>query len=233
MAEKLYKVNEAIEIGYQAPGAKSDLIIKADIYNPSKELISLGVPLQEVGSSGTYRGSFTPTIGGTWQVIMYTEVDSYTRDSQVTKSYSVGLYNLEDVGLAVNALQTALTALGDVATDSDVDAAITAIEGAITALGDVAVQGDVDAAVTALEGYIAALDVATGTDVTNTQTAITNAITAAQGVIMGAITTTQGVITGAIATSQGVITTAISGVQTKCNIIETKIDALDTPAMAF
>jgi hypothetical protein len=230
--DKLFKVNEAIEFGYQVPNAETGLSgVVAEIYLPDKSKSSLfpDVNMVEVASTGTYRGSFTPDEVGVWEVIFH----KANGDGQVVKSFSVGLYNVEQVGLAVDALQSALTALGDVATSGDVDAAVTAIEGAITALGTVAVQGDVTGAVTALEGYILALDVANGTDVTNTQTAITNAITAAQGVITGAITTTQGIITGAITTSQGVITDAIGDVKDVVDGIALSVASLDTPPMAF
>ena len=226
MAEKLYKVNEVIELGYQAPGAKSDLTIKADIYNPSKELVSVGVPLQEVGSSGTYRGSFTPTIGGTWQVIMYTEVDSYTRDSQVTKSYSVGLYNLEDVGIAVDALQTALNDLGDVATSGDITAAQGVITNAIEALHDI----DASEVQAAAAAAITAAGLATATNVSDAQSAIATLINALNNLSAAQV---QAAAAAAITTANLATATAVGDVQTKCNTIETKIDALDTPAMAF
>lgn len=95
MADKLYKVNEAIEIGYQAPNKETGLTIITEIYLPNKSKDSNypNVTLDEVGTTGTYRGSFTPNQEGTWQVITYKDGG----DGQVTKSYSVGAKNIQDI----------------------------------------------------------------------------------------------------------------------------------------
>jgi len=99
MADKLYKVNEPIELGYQAPNKESGLTGPnapiAEIYLPNKMKDSSfpDVELVEVGSSGTYRGSFTPDQEGTWQVVIH-KADG---DGQVTKSFSVGAVNIQDI----------------------------------------------------------------------------------------------------------------------------------------
>jgi len=106
MADNLYKLGEPIEIGYQAPNAESDLVVKADIYKPDKTLYSLGNLLIEIPNTGTYRGVFTPIEEGTWQVVMYVEVDSFTTDGQITKAYSVGKHNIHSIGEMVSRLDT-------------------------------------------------------------------------------------------------------------------------------
>lgn len=97
MSDKLFKIGESIEVGYQAPNKQSELTgVVAEIYLPNKAKDSNfpDVELVEVGSTGTYRGSFTPDQQGVWQVIMH-KADG---DGQVTKSYSVGGYNVHSVG---------------------------------------------------------------------------------------------------------------------------------------
>jgi len=104
MAEKNLPVNEAIEVGYQAPSAESNLVgvnaPVAEIYLPSGEKDSAfpDIELIEVGNSGTYKGSFTPDAQGEWEVVMHMA----DGDSQVVKSFSVGAYNVHSVGEKVN-----------------------------------------------------------------------------------------------------------------------------------
>ena len=100
MADQIYKVGEAIDLGYQAPGKQSSLTIIAEIYLPNKAKDSSfpDVSLTEVGSSGTYRGEFTPDAEGTWQVV--TSI-SPSGDGQVVRNYSVGGHNVHSVGEAV------------------------------------------------------------------------------------------------------------------------------------
>jgi uncharacterized protein YlzI (FlbEa/FlbD family) len=121
MAEKLYKVNEAIELGYQAPNKETGLLgIVAEIYLPNKQKNSNfpDVEMVEVGATGTYRCEFTPDVQGTWQVIMH-KADG---DSQVTKSYSVGAFNVHTVGEAVVAVDSAV---------GGVDTKVTAVDGKV------------------------------------------------------------------------------------------------------
>jgi len=98
MAEKNFKVNEAIEIIYQAPNAAEGLDIRADIYDEVKALHAVDQPLIEVGNTGTYRRAFTPDAAGEWQAVIYEFIDSDTRNGQVVKRYSVGAHNVDSVG---------------------------------------------------------------------------------------------------------------------------------------
>lgn len=100
MAEKLYKVNEVIEIVYQAPNKESGLTdIVAEIYLPSdvKDSNFPDVVLTEIGGSGTYNGPFTPDTQGEWKVIIHKS----SGDGQVVKRYSVGGHNVNSVGDAI------------------------------------------------------------------------------------------------------------------------------------
>jgi len=108
MAEKNYKVGEEIPLGYQAPNKESGLVGPnapiAEIYLPDtgsgilKDTNFPDVELLEVGSSGTYRGLFTPDQQGEWQVVQH-KADG---DGQVTLKFSVGAYNVHSVGEKVD-----------------------------------------------------------------------------------------------------------------------------------
>lgn len=172
MAEKVFKVNEPIEIVYQAPNAESGLdSIRADIYDESKALKEVDQPLTEVGNSGTYRRSFTPDAQGEWEVVIYKFVDSDTRDGQVVKRYSVGAHNVHSVGEGVGGVATAVAdvdadvvvvggLVGTVDGKVDgVDSKATDIKAKTDALpSDPASEANVDAAETVIRSDIANLD---------------------------------------------------------------------------
>jgi len=104
MSSKEYKIDEAIDLGYQASGHVSGLSIIAEIYDETGVKDTSNFPdvtLVEVGSSGTYRGSFIPDAEGTWQVITYVTPSG---DGQVVKNYSVGFHNVHSVGDAIVAM---------------------------------------------------------------------------------------------------------------------------------
>lgn len=133
MAEKNLPVNEAIELGYQAPNKLSGLsgvdAPIAEIYLPDtkeKDSNYPDVKLIEVGNTGTYRGEFTPLEQGEWQVIMH-KADG---DGQITRKYSVGAYNVHGVGAAI----------------ADVDADVATLDGKVDALEDIS-AADVNAEV--------------------------------------------------------------------------------------
>lgn len=114
MAEKLYKVNEVIPLGYQAPGAKSGKDVKADIYKPDKsKTVASPVTLTELGTTGTYRNDtdFTPDLEGEWQVVMYIDKGGGQTDNQVTKSFSVGGHNVDSIGDKVDQVDTDVTSI--------------------------------------------------------------------------------------------------------------------------
>lgn len=121
MAQENYPVDKKIKFGYQAPNAESDLDIRADIYRPNEDIFEVDIPLHEVKKTGTYRGEFTPDKGtdgleqwqGEWQVVMYKFIGSGERDSQVTKSFSVGAHSVSDVGVLVADVDSDVVALDE------------------------------------------------------------------------------------------------------------------------
>ncbi|MBE3101019.1 MAG: hypothetical protein IMZ47_01965, partial [Firmicutes bacterium] len=166
--DKQFKLNEAIEFGYQAPNATTGLVdVVAEIYLPNKTKDIVNFPdiiLAEVADTGTYRGSFIPNELGVWQVIMHLG----SGDGQVNKAYSVGNYNLHEIGLAVDNLQFVIDALGDVATDGDVVVARDAITSAISALHNIDSAGVQVAAQAAIDASL----LATAADVSGAQSAL-------------------------------------------------------------
>ena len=109
MADKSFKINEAIVLGYQSPNKESGLTVLAEIYLPStlQDTNFPNIVLVEVGSSGTYRGEFVPDEPGVWQVIMYKSGG----DGQVTKSFSVGSHNVHSVGEAIGTVASKVDAV--------------------------------------------------------------------------------------------------------------------------
>ena len=161
MADKLYKVGEAIDLNYQAPNKQTGQIVIAEIFLPDKTK-NLGVfpdvTLAEVGATGTYCSVFTPNAQGTWQVLMH-KADG---DGQVAKSFSVGAKNIQDI-------YTDTAKESTVAKDDTVAKAtgLTAVASQVTNLdGDVATLDGkvvtVDNKVEALEAVIGNVNSQTG-----------------------------------------------------------------------
>lgn len=107
MSDKTFKVGEEIKIVYQTPGSVSDLVVNMEIYDETgvKDLVNFpDVVLAEVGTSGKYRGSFTPDAEGNWEI----HVATSTNDGKLVKQYSVGGYNLDGIGDLVSATGDAI-----------------------------------------------------------------------------------------------------------------------------
>jgi len=221
--DKQFKLNEEIEFGYQAPNATTGLVdVIAEIYLPNRTKDSNfpDVTMVEVGDSGTYRGIFTPDALGVWQVIMHLAGG----DGQVNKAYSVGNYNMQDVGVAVAAVQSAIIALGDVATDGDVTTAQAIITDAIGALNNIDAAGVQVAAAAA----ITAAGLATATNVSDTQSALAiliNALPDAAAV--------QAAAAAAISAAGLATASAVADVKTVVDAIALSVASLDTPPQAF
>lgn len=152
MAEKLFKINEVIEVGYQAPNKQTGQVVIAEIYLPNKEKDSNfpDVTLTEIGTTGTYTGSFTPNAQGTWQLIIH-KADG---DGQVVKAYSVGAYNVDSVGSAVaTADGKVVTVTENVAT---LDGKVVAVDGKVnTATTKI---DTVDSKVVTVDGKVVTVD---------------------------------------------------------------------------
>lgn len=106
MAEKMFKLNEVIEIVYQAPNKESGLTgptaVTAEIFlpNDAKDSAFPDIALVEIGASGVYKGTFTPDQEGEWKVTIH----KAGGDGQVVKRYSVGLHNVSSVGQGVSSV---------------------------------------------------------------------------------------------------------------------------------
>jgi hypothetical protein len=178
MAESNYKVNEAIEIVYQAPNKESGLTgvtaVIAEIYLPNDDKNSNfpDIELVEIGSEGIYNGHFTPDEQGEWKAIIHKSGG----DGQVVKRYSVGAHNVSSVGDEVGVVDGKIVSLDTkvdanaTTTDANVDAKIGALENvsktevnaevdqALTDY-DVSTKADEDAAHATTDGKIDALDI--------------------------------------------------------------------------
>jgi len=127
MAQKNYKVNEAIEVVYQAAGAKTGLTINMEVFDETHTIVAGGpTVLTEFGATGRYYGSFTPDAVGDWTA----QVEETGGKGKVVKHYSVGSYNLEDVGAITDSIHTDMSAvIVDIAA---VDSALVNIDSAVT-----------------------------------------------------------------------------------------------------
>jgi len=99
MANKNFKVNESIKVVYQGKGVQSGLTVTMKVFDETDTEVVLVSPagvLLERGSSGRYVGSFTPDAEGDWSIEI-----SDSAGGEVVKHYSVGQFNIQDVGADV------------------------------------------------------------------------------------------------------------------------------------
>jgi peptidoglycan hydrolase CwlO-like protein len=229
MAEKMFKINEAIEIGYQAPNAETGLAgVIAEIYLPNKAKDAENFPnvaMVEIGATGTYRGTFTPNAEGTWQLILH-KADG---DGQVVKTYSVGAYNVDSVGSAVaTADGKVVTVTENVAT---LDGKVVTVDGKVdTATGKI---DTVDGKVATVDGKVVA--------VAGQVTAVDGKVDTLDGKVVTAsskIDTVQSDMAKAadLATTDGKVVTVtgkVDAVKAAVDVITANVASLDTPPMAF
>ena len=106
MAQGQYKVGEEIEVTYQAAGATSGLLdIKMEIFDETGVKDTTNFPdviMVEIGSTGRYKGSFTPDLKGKWRVM----INSNAKKGKVVKDYDVVGYNIESIGGALSGLDS-------------------------------------------------------------------------------------------------------------------------------
>lgn len=112
MAKRNYKVNEAIEVPYQSAGSLSGLTdVTMQIFDETGSLDGVDFPdviMAEVGVTGKYVGSFTPDAVGEWTI--HVAYNSGT-DGQVVKQFSVGNFNLNDIGESTTVIEAAVVAI--------------------------------------------------------------------------------------------------------------------------
>jgi len=123
MSQKNYKKDEAIKVIYQAAGAETGATIDMEIYDESgaKDVVNFpDVVMSEIGASGRYEGSFTPDAIGDWSV----QIQKNDATGKVVKHFSVGDYNVSDVGSNVAVVDGKVDAL-----DTKVDTVNSKIDG--------------------------------------------------------------------------------------------------------
>lgn len=100
MAQKNYKVNEAIKVDYQTPGSQTGLTVQMDVYDETDTLdAGKSTTMTEQGARGKHVASFTPDAQGDWRV----EIDDGA-GGEAIKHYSVGAENIHSVGGKIDAL---------------------------------------------------------------------------------------------------------------------------------
>lgn len=116
MADKLFKIDEAISVEFQA--TTGSISATLNVYDETGTLdeVKSGA-MNQVGSTNLWRKSFTPDTVGIWFV---QATDS--KGGKAVKSYSVGEYNIETIGGNVGTVETKVDAVDSqaVATDTKV-----------------------------------------------------------------------------------------------------------------
>ena len=109
MAQKNYKVGEAIEVVYQAQNAESGITVNMEVFDETHTIVA-GDPivLTELGASGRYYGMFIPDESGEWSV----QIEKSDGSGKTTKAFSVGGHNVHDIGATVGTIDNNTTNLG-------------------------------------------------------------------------------------------------------------------------
>jgi len=143
MALKNYKVDEAINVVYQAAGAKTGIVVTMNVYDEAEEIdAGQSGAMTEIGASGRYQKEFTPDANGEWSVQI-----ADAGGGKAVSTYSVGEFNVDSVGAAVATTEAKVdTAVADVGT---LDGKVVTLDGKVVTL-----DGKVDD----LAGDVATLD---------------------------------------------------------------------------
>ncbi len=129
MAQQSYKVNEAIEIVYQTLNSAAGKTVNMEVYDETHALVVGGpIVLTELGTTGRYYGPFTPDAAGEWSV----QIQESDGTGKVTKSFSVGAYNLVDVGSQADAIKTDTASIST--SVSTVDGKVDAVDTKVVAV---------------------------------------------------------------------------------------------------
>lgn len=104
MGKKNYKSNEPIKVLYQAPNKETGLTdIRCDVFDAIDELVvAQSGYMVELGTSGRYKHFFTPDVEGDWSVQIVIES---TGEGAVTKHFSVGSYNIQEIGANLQSVE--------------------------------------------------------------------------------------------------------------------------------
>lgn len=98
-----YKVDEVIEVTWQAPGTTSGLTdITMEIFDETGLKDPTDYPdviMVEIVSTGRYKASYAPDAQGKWRVM----VNSSSKKGLMVKDYDVVGHNIDSIGSAVEA----------------------------------------------------------------------------------------------------------------------------------
>jgi len=96
----VYKVDEAIQVTYKSKKSVTGLTVKLDVFDETGTLDATKsiAAMAEPNTDGVYVGTFTPDAQGEWLVYVYEDGKA---DEKVIEQYSVGGYNLDDIGQAL------------------------------------------------------------------------------------------------------------------------------------
>ena len=160
MAQKNFKINEAIKVFYQAPNSATGKTVNMEVYDETDTIVAGGpTVLGEIAATGRYQGSFTPDAAGEWSI----QVQISDGTGKVVKSYSVGCFNVNDVGGGVATVDTKV---------DSVDSVLTTVDTAIGALEDIS-KSDVNAEI---ESVLDTYDAPTKAELDAAQSALETAI---------------------------------------------------------
>lgn len=97
------KIAQAIDVVYQATDFNTTATVTMNVYNPSNALVA-GSPIAmtQVATTGVYKGSFTPTLSGT-----YTAIILENGLQKASASTSVIYHDLDTIGTVVDSISTA------------------------------------------------------------------------------------------------------------------------------
>ena len=105
MGQGIHKINEVIEVTYQASNATTGLVdVTMEIYDEAgaKDIPNFpDVVMTEIGASGRYKGSFTPDVVGKWRIM----VNSIVKPGKLVRDFDVITHNLDSVGGKIATLE--------------------------------------------------------------------------------------------------------------------------------
>lgn len=101
MAQGDHKINEIIEVTYQAAGSTIELTdVTMEIFDETGAQDTANFPnviMVEISGTGRYKGPFTPDAEGKWRVM----INSATKEGKIVKDFDIVAHNVDSVGDAI------------------------------------------------------------------------------------------------------------------------------------
>ena len=107
MAQGEYKVDQEIEVTYQALNSQTGIVITMEIYDEAHAKDAVNFPdvvMTEIEASGRYFGKFTPDAEGRWTIIISDE----NAAGKVVKQYAVVGHDIDSIGDTVKGIPALL-----------------------------------------------------------------------------------------------------------------------------